>query len=181
MYEPIINPVKLAHQAINEGGQHLLQVLPAAIRSIIEERLWVNEIDAHGKPFNSFEAFVVHPLWQGLECTISDLLHYCRKRPDVQELIQKEVKGVLEHGANRHTSRDMNPTSRNRASEYDLKRLKRDNPEIAERVIIGELSAHRAAVMAGIKKPRWSAPEEINELSAAISKKYPGWKLVKEV
>ena len=39
------------------------------------------------------------------------------------------------------------------SATYTLKRLKRDNPELAERVVNGELSANAAAIQAGFRKP----------------------------
>ena len=36
---------------------------------------------------------------------------------------------------------------------YAIKRLKRDNPDLFEKVRSGELSANKAAIEAGIKKP----------------------------
>jgi hypothetical protein len=172
--------VEVARQAFMEGGRSLLQVLPVAIETIIAQRLWSLEPDATGKPFKTFEAFVVHPLWQGLECSMSDLLHYCRKRPDVQGLIRAEIEQLQGHGGVRTEQGDIVTLKRGNSPAYALARLKRDSPEMAEKVVRGELSAHKAAVMAGIKKPRWSAPEQPEELAVAIEKKYPGWKMVKE-
>jgi len=39
------------------------------------------------------------------------------------------------------------------SATHTLRRLKRDEPELAERVINGELSAHAAAIQAGFRKP----------------------------
>jgi hypothetical protein len=41
---------------------------------------------------------------------------------------------------------------------YTLRRLKRDNPELAERVVNGELSANAAAIQAGFRKPTKTIP-----------------------
>jgi hypothetical protein len=56
-------------------------------------------------------------------------------------------------GTNRY-SRDSNTTSRNktRGKEYTIARLQRDRPDLAERVIAGELSANAAAIQAGFRK-----------------------------
>jgi uncharacterized protein (UPF0128 family) len=35
---------------------------------------------------------------------------------------------------------------------YIIARLKRDNPEMAQKVLSGELSAHQASIKAGIRK-----------------------------
>jgi hypothetical protein len=43
-------------------------------------------------------------------------------------------------------------------AEYTLRRLRRDNPELAEKVIKGELSANKAAIKAGFRKPTVTVP-----------------------
>ncbi len=58
-------------------------------------------------------------------------------------------------------------------------RLKRDNPELADDVIAGRLSAHAAAVQAGIRRPTWTAPADPERLAEAIERKFPGWQLVR--
>lgn len=76
------------------------------------------------------------------------------------------AKPIGEHGTNRHSS-DRNPTSRNRDSSYQLSRIKRDNPELAEKVISGELSINEAAVKSGVIPKRMTV--------ALDSKKVVGW------
>jgi hypothetical protein len=56
-----------------------------------------------------------------------------------------------------------------RGVEYVVARLKRDRPDLAERVVSGELTANAAARQAGIRKPRvvLTSPESI---AAALRK-----------
>lgn len=42
--------------------------------------------------------------------------------------------------------------------DYTVRRLKKDNPELAEKVIKGELSANAAAIQAGFRPVRYSLP-----------------------
>jgi len=39
------------------------------------------------------------------------------------------------------------------SQSHTLRRLKRDHPDLAERVIAGDISAHAAAISAGFRKP----------------------------
>ncbi|NDD12221.1 MAG: hypothetical protein EB072_06150, partial [Betaproteobacteria bacterium] len=74
-----------------------------------------------------------------------DLLTLCESRPDVQALIRAEVAStpLAAHGSNQHSAGldIVNSTDGGNSQTYLLKRLKRDRPELAERVIRGELSA----------------------------------------
>jgi hypothetical protein len=56
-----------------------------------------------GVPFPSFEAFVSAKLVEGLETTVDELRVFCRKRPDVQALIDGELEALL-HSPSRHPS-----------------------------------------------------------------------------
>jgi hypothetical protein len=49
---------------------------------------------------------------------------------------------------------------RGNATTYTVRRLKRDNPELAERVINGELSANAAALLAGFRRPSLQIPAD---------------------
>jgi hypothetical protein len=71
------------------------------------------------------------------------------------ELILREVGAIAEHGINQH-SPDVGPnnirSSYGTNPTYTLKGLKRDHPELAERVIAGELPAPRTR-MGGLLGP----------------------------
>jgi hypothetical protein len=58
-------------------------------------------------------------------------------------------------------------------TSYLAARLKRDHPDIVER--IGEFPSIRAAaIAAGIVKPTWQAPVDFDDLMAAVERRYPG-------
>ncbi len=62
-------------------------------------------------------------------------------------------------------------------TDRKVARLKRDHPDLADDVIAGRLSAHAAAVQAGIRRPTWTAPADPERLAQAIERKFPGWPL----
>jgi hypothetical protein len=55
---------------------------------------------------------------------------------------------------------------------YVLARLERDNEPLAQAVIRGELSAHRAAVQAGIRKPSATFPLAPVAMAQAIGRRF---------
>jgi hypothetical protein len=62
---------------------------------------------------------------------------------------------------------------RGNASNYTLARLKRDRPDLAERVIIGEMSANAAAIKAGFtetQKTKRKKPAAEGKNSGGISR-----------
>lgn len=139
-------------QMMMDGGEKAFDIVPTILRNVLENRLWAERHDKNGDVFASFEAFVDHPLWHGLESSIDDLRLYCRKHPEVRQLIDAEVGPANEHGTNRF-SRDRNTISTHPDTATGmLKRLKRDRPDLAEKVVAGEMSANAAAVEAGFRR-----------------------------
>jgi hypothetical protein len=75
------------------------------------------------------------------------------------------VAALGKHGGNRKSEtakdqvRDMNLKSSDTAT-YALRRLKRDHPELADKVVAGELSPHAAAVQAGFRRRRITVPAD---------------------
>jgi 2-oxo-4-hydroxy-4-carboxy--5-ureidoimidazoline (OHCU) decarboxylase len=154
--------IQSLQQAIGHGGDQVFDVAPRVLRRVLEDRAWADRKDKDGEPFGSFEAFATHILWQGLESSISDLLLYCRKHPEVAELIRREVGAAAEHGTNQHTAGGVNNVNSKGGNNpaYALRRLKRDHPELAEKVVAGKLSAHAAAIEAGFRKRMLAVPAD---------------------
>jgi hypothetical protein len=91
------------------------------------------------------------------------LLALCRKSDDVQKLIRAEVAPASKRG--RPKAEDAgNVSNRNikggTGSTYTLRRLKRDRPDLAAKVIAGKMSANAAAVAAGFRVPSITVPLE---------------------
>lgn len=75
----------------------------------------------------------------------------------------KRVRGG--QGNNITLDRGTNP-------DYTLARLRRDNPELAEQVEQGALSANAAAIQAGFRKPMLSIPKEPEGAARAIKRHF---------
>lgn len=146
-----IDPINELQQAIGRGGFRLFDAAPDLLREILKDRLWEQRKNREGKEFESFEAFATHSLWQGLETNIADLLLFCRDKPEVRAMILNEVGKLQHHGTNQYGGlRNTNSSTDN--ATYALKRLKRDRPDLAAKVIAGDLSANAAAIQAGFRK-----------------------------
>ena len=154
--------IQLLQQLISHGGTQAFSLVPAALKKVVVEEQWRQHTDRRGKPFASFEAFVMHPLWQGLESTIDDLRVYCRKYPEIERLIVNAIEPLADPG---HPSSSSNVDNVNKGTKggnsatYTLKRLKRDHPELFQQVLGGAMSVNAAAVEAGFRKKR--TPVEI--------------------
>ena len=66
-------------------------------------------------------------------------------------------------------------SSRGNSITYQAGRLKRDRPDLAKEVEIGNMSLRRATNEAGITKPptkQWRVPEDLNSLATFVNKKF---------
>jgi hypothetical protein len=147
--------VELLQQLLMHGGTQAFDLVPLALKKVIVEKQWQHRVDRHGNAFASFESFVCHPLWQGLETTIDDLRVYCRKQPIIQRLILEAMEPGRADGGDRR-SKDFQPDNVSlkygNSAIYTLKRLKRDRPDLFQQVLGGALSANAAAIEAGFRK-----------------------------
>lgn len=75
-------------------------------------------------------------------------------------------------GRGNKTGSDTTGLRDERGAEYVVARLKRDDPELAERVLDGELTPHVAAIRAGIRKQRITVQVGSPRLVANQLRKY---------
>lgn len=83
----------------------------------------------------------------------------------VRKMIREDIAPGAPNGTNQHSvgCDIITPSARGTDPSYVIARLKRDNPELAEEVVEGRMSAHAAAVKAGIKKPTATVPVDSAE------------------
>ena len=158
--------ISTLQQALMRGEGALFDVVPLYIRDILTERLWEGRTNIEGRPFRSFQEFVEHRLWEGLNTSIKDLLIFCRSESDVVEMILREVPELVTFseagargGRGRKALDNVKGFSGNDPA-YALARLKRDRPDLAEKVVVGEMSANAAAIEAGFRRKKVSIPDD---------------------
>lgn len=164
-------------QAIRRDGGNPRGVMEL-LAKVVEDRAWEHLRDNHGEPFTSFTAFVTSPD-PGLGTTTAQLQALLRLRhphedadPEWRERapkLRREVDHLLAadvpeaapaahagpgrgHKTDRGTIGFEEP--RSETAEYQVARLKRDDPELAERVVAGEITPHAAAREKGWRPPR---------------------------
>jgi hypothetical protein len=149
-----------------------LDLVPEILRRVLEENAWRERIEQRtGETFGfaSFPEFVAARPLDGLGIAISDLeaILKVRDEHDVLRRLHEACKGKPGPKGdgnsvdNRHETRPAG-TTRARA----LTRLHRDRPDLYQRVLDGDLSANRAAIEAGFRRPTASVP--IDSPEAAI-------------
>lgn len=108
------------------------------------------------KTFNSFREFLLHRTPWGLGWTIKTAeAMILPEYPNMWKEVEDGIEPALECGTNRFTKESKNIDMINHiykqgsSREYRISVLKRDAPEVAERVIKGEISARQGMIMTG--------------------------------
>lgn len=160
--------VNFIHHAL-KGGTLGLSEMPRLIKEVIFDRTWEGweDIETHTKYSQpDFHSFVTTPVLEGLGATVDQIKALCEKDREALDLIDQEL--TRKPGApvgNQFASKEektnhdnvMNSLSDTKASqgnsiEYTLRRLRKDHPELHEKVLANEMSPNKAAIEAGFRK-----------------------------
>ena len=167
--------INQAQQVLGRGESNLIDVLPKFIERIIDEQLWRECKTKEGEPFQSFQHFCEYKLWWGLECPIDRMVDYCKYSESCTKLLLSEVPALAKNGEigrGRNSCSNTTAIESDRGANYNLRRLKRDHPELAQAVINGELSANAAAIQAGFRKPSITINPDPESAATAIRRKF---------
>lgn len=170
-----LDPVKEAQRILINGDQSLFGTLPVVIKNMIDDQCWLTHTRQDGSPFASFRELVEYKLYWGLETPFDDLVYFCRKDKECVRLLEANRGELLPNGkaGNGRSFDNVKPTQGGNSADYTKLRLKRDRPDLYERVINGDLTANAAAIKAGFRKPpkpRPTTPLELLDYAGEVLK-----------
>lgn len=151
----------------------------ALLGKAVQDGVWKHLYRSGGQPFFSFSNYIETPVAEGgLGILKADVLHLVAVRTEVERragcvmtdraaelenyrnLIKRELKGDIDQAANhgeigRGRNRESGTHSMSKRDAASITaRLKRDDPELAEAVVRGEVTANAAAVAKGWRFPK---------------------------
>lgn len=139
------------------------------------EEYWRNRRppDVSPKKFEFFLQYVEHPGPWGLDWKRQILQGFLLpERNNLWQKIEAQIPAVNVHGTNQHNEDvTCNVLIRGNSRPYQLGVLKRDVPEIAEKVIAGEITANEGMVLAGKKSPTVTCKATVQGFYDAIQRK----------
>lgn len=159
-------------------GADVMSALPGLVRRLLDEDAW-REYAAPGVSgvvvHETFTSFLTSAAPRGLNGRRDQLVALCGRDEELKQRVQGLLDGEVDplpspggdrrsadfQGSDTTSKRSIEPAGR--GAKYVVARLKRDRPDLAERVVSGELTANAAARQAGIRKPRvvLTSPESI--------------------
>lgn len=156
-------------------GADLMSAIPGLVRRLLDEDAWrefmapgTNEVVRHER----FADFIRAGEPTGLGGRVSQLIALCGTDEAlagrVRALLDEEISAAPSHGevGKGRGLRDCDTISkpdRQDRREHVIARLKRDDPDLAGRVVGGEITANAAARLKGWRKPRLvvSSPKSV--------------------
>lgn len=156
-----------------DGSRDLSEV-PGLIVEMIERDSWREFFNPDHKVYakhEDFNAFVTASYPHGMGMKLDQLKALCRDRPDAVDAIDRVCQQPI--GVNQHTDniRPQDPVSKKGGTsiEYGLRRLRKDRPDLHQRVLAKEMSVHAACVEAGFRK-KPTALEQAKKLFEKMSR-----------
>jgi len=152
-----INPEEVYNKLVNIAGENNFGLTMTYFNSLyLNSDFWIKR-QPYGlsmKTFNSYVEFARYEVPWGLGWDIDVIKACCKRNPNIWKEYEEQLYPNKTHGSRRYvneldisTSNIEGGTSR----KYQIQRLKRDAPDIAIKVIKGELSAKQGMEIAGLK------------------------------
>lgn len=165
--------VNLLQEYVASGADDL-DMVTRLLGKVIESGAWREFTTPNGflVRHRTFHDFVTADRWDGLGTSRDALVGWVREQdPDVASAVERawrdevpaaNASGEVGRGRPIDRSRGTRPITSD-TSDTVLARLKRDDPDMAQQVINGELTANAAARSKGWRKPRilLTSPESI--------------------
>jgi hypothetical protein len=156
------------HQSLREGISSGASVV-STLHLVLSERVWEYRVDRHGREwrFGSFIEYLTADPPGGLYTKLADIRPLIDHDIDLLSMFDEAVQGT--HGGDRSKSdniQDAVPAPSGTSKQAAVRRLRKERPDLLEKVKAGEISAHAAAVEAGFRK----RPSVLDVLRAAWRK-----------
>lgn len=162
-----------AFSALREGVG-CIGAIPGLIRKIIEEHAWSEREVRPGKiiKLKNLRELITKKYPDGWGEDPKKVEAIIKDDAEVLELYREAMVG--KHGGDRKSEEAIKPDNRSLEDEYGttrsytLSRLKREFPELFQRVVDKELSANAAAIQAGFRVKTISIPINAEKAAQAI-------------
>lgn len=138
------------------SGAHGLDIVPKLVRQVIEDNCWAERTvgaDRRRVAYQDFLKFVTDPPLEGLGADIEALARMCADDVEATRLLAEVRVRPVGRPAMADDVRDSDRrAAHGNSTEYALRVLAHQFPDLYEEVRDGRMSAHAAAVRAGIRK-----------------------------
>jgi len=153
----IINPEEVYNKLVDIAGQNNYGLTMTYFNSLyLNTEFWKvrHPYGLSKKTFNSYVEFANYEVPWGLGWEKDVIKAYCKRNEHIWTEYEQQLNSLKTHGTRRYVNEgNILPSfiKRGDSRTYIIQRLKRDAPDIAARVINGEMSANAGMQLAGLK------------------------------
>jgi hypothetical protein len=152
-----INPEEVYNKLVDINGYNGFGLTMTYFDSLYSHKDFWRNRHPYGlspKSFKTYVEFARYEVPWGLGWDIDVIKAHCRRKPNIWQEYEEQSNPISKHGINQHNGGvDMSTPNivGGNSRQYQIQRLKRDAPDIAIKVIEGELSAKQGMEIAGLK------------------------------
>lgn len=153
----IINPEEVYNKLVDIAGQNNYGLTMTYFNSLyLNTEFWKvrHPYGLSKKTFNSYVEFANYEVPWGLGWEKDVIKAYCKRNEQIWKEYEEQIKPLKTYGGDKvNFEGDILPSNiiKGTSREYVIQRLKRDAPDIAVKVINGEMSAKQGMEVAGLK------------------------------
>ena len=151
-----INPDEVYDKLIDINGINSFGLAMTYFDSLYSfKEFWSNRhpYGLSPKTFTTYVEFARYEVPWGLGWDIDVIKAHCKRKPNIWDEYLQEKHPLNKNGVRSYSTCDISQVDNKRGTskEYQIKRLKRDAPDIAIKVINREISAKQGMEIAGLK------------------------------
>ncbi len=175
------NLIDYLRSAISDGAAGMLDA-PSLLRQIIESELWREHFVAQTKEtvrFDTFDQFIAAAPPEGLGASKRLLYKICDDDISLLDLLDRTFKSRQRGGDRRSegfkrniVTIEIQNKSRGNSLVYALRRLREMRPDLHQKVLVKELSVHKAMVEAGLRKKSVVVVADISKICEVIKSNF---------
>lgn len=159
------------------GASDGLRDVPEMLKSVIEHGLWqerVVEETGEVVTFERFEDFVTTPPLEGLGSTVRQLKHLCRDDKPALDAIDRATQREAHRPVSNNNviTSSAEKTVQGNSETYALRKLRKDRPDLHERVLEDEISPHAAMIEAGFRQRTITVPSDVRKAARTLSRHF---------
>lgn len=132
------------------SGDHAFAAVPGLLKQVLQNESWREFTTTRGElvTHKRFESFVVTPPLAGLGADLALIRRIVGDDPETRDLLDR----AEQRPAHAHADVDnVNVRPTGNTSSSALRRLRKDRPDLHQRVLAKELSPNAAMVLAGLR------------------------------
>lgn len=156
---------------------------PKHLIMLIERDMWRERlVERTGEVvrFGSFEEFITTLPLEGLGTDIRTLRNLCRDDTSaIDALDRATVKQGERTDLRDNVTEVRREADRGNSTDYALRKLRRDRPDLHERVLKDELSPHKAMVEAGFREKTFTVSSDLGKAARTLKKHFDAEELYK--